>query len=466
MNYFSTSESEKSTVALSSVAAAFVVTGLKVGVGLWTGSLGILSEAAHSGLDLIAAIITLLAVKFSARPADKTHLYGHGKIENFSALIETALLLVTCFWIINEAIKRLLFHTIEVEVNFWSFFVMIVSIVVDVSRSRALYRVARKHHSQALEADALHFSTDVWSSSVVVLGLVLTLLKIPVADSVAALIVAFIVIYVTLSLGKRTINELLDRAPIGLEEAVQRAALEMPGVQQVDNIRVRNSGSKTFVDLTLHLRRTTPFEVANTLVHEVETAIHRVVPNADIIIHPEPTETSDETIVDKVKLMLEREGRRAHDVQAFLVDGKYQVEFQIEFPSQGDFQQEDFVRAHKIVDEIEERIKKEMPDVVSVVVHIEDSQENVITSVDVTLSSQELIHDILEVAATMPEIHDCNVLTVLEVKGKYRVSLKCSVEKNLSLENAHEISTALENKIMVALPDIKEVHIHAEPTES
>lgn len=457
MNYFSPQESEKSTVALSSVTAAFVVTGLKVVVGLWTGSLGILSEAAHSGLDLIAAIITLLAVKFSARPADRTHLYGHGKIENFSALIETILLLITCFWIINEAIKRLLFHSVEVEVNFWSFFVMIVSITVDVSRSRALYRVARKHRSQALEADALHFRTDVWSSSVVVLGLVLTLLKIPVADSIAALIVAIFVISVTLSLGKRTINELLDHAPTGLEDEVKRTAMEMPGVQQVDNIRVRNSGSKTFVDLTLHLRRTTPFEVANAQVHEVEEAIHKVIPNADVIIHPEPTETADETVVDKVKLLLSREGWQGHDVQAFLVDGKYHVEFQIEFP------QKDFVRVHKIVDDIEERIKKEIPDVVSVVVHIEDSQENVINSVDVTRSSQELIHDILEVAATMKEIHDSSVISVLEVKGKYRVSMKCTVEKNLPLEQAHEISTALKNKIMVALPEIKEVHIHTEP---
>ena len=159
MEYSSRQETEKSTVALSSIAAAFVVTGLKITVGVWTGSLGILSEAAHSGLDLLAAIITFLAVKFSAKPADKTHLYGHGKIESFSALVETVLLLVTCFWIINEAIKRLIFRGVEIEVNFWSFFVIILSIVVDVSRSRALHRVARKYKSQALEADALHFGT-------------------------------------------------------------------------------------------------------------------------------------------------------------------------------------------------------------------------------------------------------------------------------------------------------------------
>ena len=355
MEYSSRQETEKSTVALLSIAGAFFITGLKITVGVWTGSLGILSEAAHSGLDLLAAIITFLAVKFSAKPADKTHLYGHGKIESFSALIETVLLLVTCFWIINEAIKRLMFHRVEIEVNFWSFFVIILSIVVDVSRSRALHRVARKYKSQALEADALHFGTDVWSSGVVLLGLILTLLKIPVADSIAALIVAVIVIGVSLSLGKRTIDELLDRAPAGIEEKVKRIASGLEGVQHVGNVRVRNSGPKTFVDLTLHLKRTLPFETANALVHVVESEIQKMLPNADIIIHPEPTETSDETIVDKVKLMMSKSGLSAHDVQAFQVDGKYQVEFHLEFE-----QQHEFVSAHTMVDEIESRIKNEI----------------------------------------------------------------------------------------------------------
>jgi cation diffusion facilitator family transporter len=461
MDYSSIQENEKSTVALSSVAAAFVITGLKIGVGLWTGSLGILSEAAHSGLDFLAAIITLFAVKFSARPADKTHLYGHGKIESFSALIESFLLLITCFWIINEAIKRLLYRTVEIEVNFWSFFVIILSIVVDVSRSRALYRVARKYKSQALEADALHFSTDVWSSGVVLFGLLLTLMNVPVADSIAALIVAIIVIFISLSLGKRTINELLDRAPLGVEERVKRAAVAMEGVQNVEHVRVRNSGSKMFVDLTLHLKRTLSFERVDRLVHDVEDTIYKILPNADIMIHPEPTETSDETVVDKVKLMMSKSGLRAHDVQAFQVDGKYQVEFQLEFE-----QQQEFVQVHTMVDEIESRIKNEISNVAAVIVHIEDSRESVVDSVDVTQTSQELIEEILQLAYTHPGIKECNILSVLEVKGRYRVSMNSIVDKQLSLEEVHAISTALENKIMVEFPHIREVNIHAEPSGS
>ena len=461
MENSSTQEAEKSAVAISSILAALVITGLKIVVGVTTGSLGILSEAAHSGLDLIAAIITFLAVRFSARPADKTHLYGHGKIENFSALVETLLLLVTCLWIISEAVKRLVYHSVEIEVNFWSFFVIILSIVVDVSRSRALYRVAHKYKSQALEADALHFSTDVWSSGVVLLGLVLTLAKIPVADSIAALIVAVIVVRVSVALGKRTIDELLDRAPAGIEDEVKRVAVTMDGVQDVNNVRVRTSGSKTFVDLTLHLKRTLPFETVNALVHAAEHAIQRILPNADVIIHPEPTETLDETIVDKVKLMMANAGLTAHDVQAFQVDGKYQVEFQLEFE-----QEQDFVRVHATVDEIESRIKRELPNVVAVVVHIEDSRENVVDSIDVTPSSRELIERIKRLARKQKGIRECRVLSVLDVKGKYRVAMKCIVDKHLSLEEVHAISTALENKIMVAFPNIKQTNIHAEPSEN
>ncbi|MEJ2556675.1 MAG: cation diffusion facilitator family transporter, partial [Anaerolineae bacterium] len=170
-------EKEKRSAALSSVLAAVLLTGLKLVVGLLTGSLGILAEAAHSGLDLVAALVTFFAVRLSDRPPDKRHLYGYGKVENLSALVETLLLLVTCIWIIYEAIERLFFKSVEIEASFWAFGVMAVSIVVDISRSRILYRAARKHNSQALEADALHFSTDIWSSSVVIVGLALVWLS-------------------------------------------------------------------------------------------------------------------------------------------------------------------------------------------------------------------------------------------------------------------------------------------------
>ena len=208
---------EKNRIALTSVIAAVFLTSFKLVIGMLTGSLGILSEALHSGLDLLAALITLFAVRFADKPADSDHNYGHGKIENYSALVETLLLLVTCIWIIYEAVKRLVTGRVEIEVTIWSFIVIFTSIIIDISRSRALYRVARKHNSQALEADALHFSTDIWSSCVVLIGLVGAAFSFYSADSIAALIVAMIVLVVSYRLGKRSFDTLIDKAPIGLK---------------------------------------------------------------------------------------------------------------------------------------------------------------------------------------------------------------------------------------------------------
>ena len=223
--------------ALSSVGAAVFLTSMKLVVGILTGSLGILAEAAHSALDLVAALVTFFAVRVSGRPADREHPYGHGKVENLSALFETVLLLVTCVWIIYEAFQRLFVQSVEVDPSIWAFLVMGISIVVDYSRSRMLSRVAKKYDSQALEADALHFSTDIWSSSVVIGGLILVViserLNIPwlaQADAVAAVVVAGIVVWVSLQLGRRTVTALLDGVPASLIDEVSDAVKDVPGV--------------------------------------------------------------------------------------------------------------------------------------------------------------------------------------------------------------------------------------------
>src|SRR5262252_9691337 len=205
--------SEKRLVALNSLLAALGITTLKLIVGISTLSLGILSEAAHSGLDLVAALVTLLSVRVSDKPADAEHQYGHGKVENFSAFIETGLLLLTCAWIIYEAGLRLFFRHIEIEPSLAAFAVMIFSMIIDWWRSRVLGRIANKYDSQALEADALHFSTDIWSAGVVVLGLLLVLVGrkfhlhwLRVSDPIAALFVAGVVVSVSWRLARRTID--------------------------------------------------------------------------------------------------------------------------------------------------------------------------------------------------------------------------------------------------------------------
>jgi cation diffusion facilitator family transporter len=287
---------DKRTAALSSVLAAVGLTAFKLVVGLLTNSLGILAEAAHSGLDLVAAAMTLFAVQVSDKPADTEHPFGHGKIENLSALFETLLLLATSAWIIYEAVQRLFFVTVKVEASIWSFIVMGTSIVIDYTRSRILYKAARKYKSQALEADALHFSTDIWSSSVVIVGLIgLTLARyIPGldwmhrADSIAALIVAIIVIYISGELGFRTISALLDTAPRGLADKVEKVAAAVNGVVDAHAIRIRPSGAHTFIDMHITMDGNCTLNEAHAATEVIEKAIRALISPADVTVHVEP----------------------------------------------------------------------------------------------------------------------------------------------------------------------------------
>jgi cation diffusion facilitator family transporter len=293
---------EKNNAALSSVIAALGLTSFKIIVGVATGSLGILAEAAHSGLDLVAALVTFLAVRLSVIPADSSHLYGHGKVENISALFETLLLLITCAWIIYEATQRLFFKTVVIEVNVWAFVVMITSIVIDYFRSRVLYKTARKYNSQALEADALHFSTDIWSSSVVIFGLICVKVGewnppwafLYKSDSLAALGVALIVIYVSIELGIRTIQALLDVAPPGKVEEITSIVEAVSGVINCHNVRVRYSGPHLYIDTHILIDGNQSVEQGHAITEMVEEAIRKNSPEADITVHFEPAPVGEE----------------------------------------------------------------------------------------------------------------------------------------------------------------------------
>jgi len=281
---------EKSRVAFYSVLAAIALTTFKIIVGVRTNSLGILSEALHSGLDLIAAVITLFAVHVADRPADKTHNYGHGKVENLSALVETLLLFITCFWIIYEAVHRLTSGKTELDVNIWSYIVVIVSIAIDYSRSKALSRVAKKHNSQALEADALHFSTDIWSSSVVLVGLICAGFGFYSADAIAALFVALIVIYVSYKLGKRSVDALLDRTPEESVSRIEEVLKSANGITRFHDLRVRTMGAETLVEINIHVTPGITIEAAHKISHDVEHEIMKAIARCEVHIHIEPEE--------------------------------------------------------------------------------------------------------------------------------------------------------------------------------
>ncbi len=286
-------ENEKKSVALSSVIAAVFITVFKFVVGIMSGSLGIMSEALHSGLDMVAAVITYFSVKVSDKPADEEHNYGHGKIENLSALVETVLLLVTCVWIVYEAISRLVSGDTHIEISVWSYVVVISSIVIDVSRSRALYRVARKHNSQALEADALHFATDVWSSSVVLLGLVCyQFLGWYAADAITALLVAVIVLIVSYRLGRKAIDVLLDKSPKDTLKTVRNILNQYPEIKKYHRLKARTAGADTFIKINIHFDPQMSLKEVHEVCDSIEADICSKILRSEVFIHAEPEDDS------------------------------------------------------------------------------------------------------------------------------------------------------------------------------
>lgn len=451
---------EKRRVALTSVFAAILLTTMKLVVGLWTGSLGILSEALHSALDLLAAMITFFAVRVADKPPDADHQFGHGKIENLSALVETILLLATCGWILYEAWDRLSTGGTHVDVNVWAFVVIGISIVVDISRSRALMRVARKYNSQALEADALHFSTDIFSSLVVLVGLVSVLIGFPEADAIAAAVVAGIVIWISVRLARRTIDGLMDRAPDGLRQQVERVVLDVDGVESIRALRLRAAGAEVFINLVIGIQRTTFFDHVHGIVDRVEDSVRRAIPRSDVIVHSEPVVGVREKLSDKIEWLVRQSGLTAHNITILWVDEHYVVDFDIEYP-----EGTGFARAHELASEIEQRVRDNVPGAGSVLIHMEEEVAEVVSARDVTGRETLLIQEIARLLVRQPVAPAPATITCLETADGLRINAVLQLPASLSLREMHGIVDAVETEIKTMDERIIEVFIHAEPME-
>jgi cation diffusion facilitator family transporter len=459
---------EKRAAAANSVLAALALTGMKLAVGLLSGSLGILAEAAHSGLDLVAAIITLVAVSVSDRPADEAHPYGHGKVENFSALIETLLLFLTCAWIIYEAVRRIFFQMVHVDPSIWAFLVIVVSIAVDISRSRMLSRAAIKHKSQALEADALHFSTDVWSSTVVLAGLVLVWLGRKVlpghvgildrADAVAALGVAFIVLFVSYRLGKRTIDVLLDRAPEGLKEKIVAAADDVEGVISAGKVRLRRSGALVFVDMTIEVDRTLAFERTHAIAEDVEARIQTLLPGADVVIHTDPRESERETMARRIRAVAERNQVPVHNISVHEDRGEIHVDLHLEVDDHLLLHQ-----AHDLASHIEQDLRGAIPAIKRVNTHIESRGTGIGSGLDVTAEEGLLVERVKKIADAVVGRACCHNILIRRQGDWFAVSLHCGFERNLPVIEAHRLSSRIEEALKKEIPAIGQVLVHTEP---
>lgn len=452
-------------MALASVATAALLVAMKLVVGITTASLGILSESAHSVLDLIAAAVTYFSVRVSDKPADHGHPFGHGKVESLSAFVETGLLLVTCVWIVSEAVRRLFFHSVHVKPTFWAFVVMIISIALDWLRSRSLGRVARKYESLALEADALHFSMDVWSSIAVVLGLGLVLLSqranlglLQHADSVAALAVAGITLYISVRLGQRTVDSLVDAEPQGASDRIAARLTEAMGDVQPERIRVRQSGQQLFVDLRLTLPGDIPFEHAQTMVEAAESKVRELFPTADVVVHATPRPPATEDLVARVRAVAHRDNFKVHDVTSFEVKGRVRVNLDLEVDPSLTLQ-----AAHDLATELEQAVKAEVSEVSEVNVHLEPLLDRVEPAAEARVVASDLEKKLMRLARGTPGLLDCHSLEAHDVGSNVLVAMHVTLEPDLPVGRVHDITDELELRFRKAFPQVFKVSIHAEP---
>jgi cation diffusion facilitator family transporter len=461
---------EKKRAALLSVGSALVLVSLKTFLVLRTGSLGVLSEALHSGLDLIAAIITFLSVRMSDTPADEKHPYGHGKFENFSAFVETGLLLLTALYIIYEAFDRLFFRSVHIQPSITAIMILLCALGIDLTRARALTNAARKFSSEALEADALHFSTDVWSTTVVIVGVGLVwagetwnLPYLIYADALAGLAVAAVILWVGSQLGRRTIDALLDAAPEGLQQEIARAVARMDGVLDVDRVRVRRAGNHHFVDATVSVARTASLEQVHALSDAIEKRIGEIVP-ADVMVHAEPRAPQGEHLFEAIRAVAQRMGLAIHDLSALQQQGKLFVELHLEVDENLSLRD-----AHRQATQLEEGIRELRDGPIEVNIHIEPLGRHIATPDDGAGEMKQLSRAVEQFLNSLPsefdELVNCHDVHTRQVAHHILVSCHCTMKGTLSITQIHDVTATLEDRVKEKFPQIHRVTIHPEPLE-
>jgi cation diffusion facilitator family transporter len=461
---------EKRRAALLSVGSAVLLVSLKAFLVIRTGSLGVLSEALHSALDLLAAVITFLSVRVSDEPADERHPYGHGKFENFSAFVETALLLLTALYIIYEAFDRLFFHSVHIQPSITAILVLLVALAIDITRSRALTNVARKYSSDALEADALHFSTDVWSTITVIAGIGLVWAgetwNIPwliYADALAGLAVAAIIIWVGSQLGRRTLDALLDVAPKGLQQEIAMAVGRMDGVLDVDRVRVRRAGNRHFVDATVSVARTASLEQVHALSDAIEKRIGEIVPS-DVMVHAEPRAPQGEHLFEAIRAVAQRMGLAIHDVTALQHGGQLFIELHLEVDENLSLRD-----AHRQATQLEEGIRKLRDGSTDVNIHIEPLGRHIATPDSGAGEMKQLSRAIEDFLNSLPsefdELVNCHDVRVRQVEHHILASCHCTMRGALPITQVHDVTAALEDRVKEKFPQINRVTIHPEPVE-
>lgn len=449
----------KEKAALSSVFASAALAAGKMVAAYLTGSIGLLSDALHALLDVGATLMTYFAVRVSGKPADDDHHYGHGKIEAVAALIECGLLFMVALYVAVEAVARLRSGHSELEPSMIAFAVLGISIVVDVVRSQSLLHIAKKTGSHALAADALHFMSDLVSSSLVLIGLIVATYGYPQGDAVAAIGVAVFIAYTGYTLGKRTIDTLMDRVPEGLADQVRRAADDVPGVVAVNNVRIRPSGEGYFGDIDIGVARTLPLERVHVIKAAVLTELAKVLPRSEITVAATPQALSDETVLERVMHVARMKRHPIHHVTVQHIGSSLSVSLDLEVDGSMPIRE-----GHALADDLEAAIKDELGGDVEVETHIEPLEVHGFAGEDLETDAVERIKAVLVVRAAATGVAvDVHNVRARRTSSGLVVYFHCRVDPDMTIAVMHRYVDEIEHEARKDIPEIMRVVGHAEP---
>ncbi|MES1149183.1 MAG: cation-efflux pump [Bradyrhizobium guangdongense] len=451
-------ETSKTSVAAISIFASGGMAIAKFAVGIAIGSLALISEALHSAIDLVATIITWAVVRVSDKPADDEHHYGHGKLESVSALGVTALLYVLAGGIMVEAYSRIREGTPPPTISAVPFVVLVIDIIVNLWRARALHCAARETKSQALAADALHFASDVMGSFAVIIGLILAALGFWWGDAAAAAAVAVMIALLGLRMAGSTVQTLVDRAPDGVAERATAAIRGVPGVVDVERLRARMVGSTHFIDAIVQVPRTYPIDRIDAIKQQSQEAVTKALGDADLTFAAVPVARNNETVRDRIMVIARNSGLAVHHVTVHDLGTKLIVSIDLEVDGAMPL-----VTAHDVANTFERNIIDDFGDDVEVDVHIEPLEPELPHGIDAPAERVQTIAAALTQFAAGTDIHDIHNVRVRDTDAGEIVNFHCRAAPSMSVIHVHEHVDEIERALRRAFPNVKRVISHAEP---
>ncbi len=448
----------KKKITLFSLLVSIALVIIKVVIAYISNSIGVFSEALNNGLDLVTVLITFFAIRIAARPADKDHTYGHGKYENLSAFIELTIIFLLCSFIIYKSVQRIINRDFILTLNIYIFIILAISIVLNIIRVYFLGKAAKRFNSFALKAEFLNYSSDIFSSIVVIAGLALANYGILLADPIASIVVASIVIFLSLRMSYKVVMNLLDYIPEEITKKINQILANNPDVKKINRLKIHEVGNVKFLNLDICLSENLYLSQIERIKEKLKEEIKSKIPGIEIIIEI-CSDFSEKDIPAMTRKVLSefKDIHDVHNIRVYNVGNKKYISAHIEINKNLHLKY-----VESLTKKVENEIKKQISGIHRVYIHSEDlkSHEN---WQDVTDESDAMIETIIEEISGIVSPQTCHNFIILKKDDSYNIAFHCRMDKKINIKNAHLLSNTIENLIKNKIENISEVVVHVEP---